>query len=346
MLQGLALTPPVIGRIAIGKVVERAGRHLPEKDDEFTITSQVQNKDGWILHPLDAWLRRDIHGKLRSIPVRLLFNDPDLSLRASYSMFDRSTGRPLCVGDGNTCKRQTLHGMQAFACPAPEGCSIAREGMCKPYARMHVRIDVHDAESDSNSEPQEMAGDELACFILRTTGFNTIRTLATRLRYFHAVSGGLLASLPLELRLRGKSTTLSHRAPIYFVDLTVRHGLSMAQALEQARIRSRKLQESGFDQEALDAAARSGLAFGAFEESEEEGASVVEEFYPDAETGREAMPDQVDQARPDSGIGSASRTVTLRGKLARRFQGARVDGDGNLSKDPAATEGGAAPMET
>lgn len=49
MLKGLALTPPVIGRISIGKVVERNGKRLPEKDDEFTITSQVQNRDGSLM---------------------------------------------------------------------------------------------------------------------------------------------------------------------------------------------------------------------------------------------------------------------------------------------------------
>lgn len=46
MLKGLALTPPTIGRIAIGKVMERNGKRLPEKDDEFTLTSQVQHKNG------------------------------------------------------------------------------------------------------------------------------------------------------------------------------------------------------------------------------------------------------------------------------------------------------------
>ena len=39
MLKGLALTPPVIGRISIGRVVDKNGKRLPEKDDEFTITS-------------------------------------------------------------------------------------------------------------------------------------------------------------------------------------------------------------------------------------------------------------------------------------------------------------------
>ncbi len=33
MLKGLAITPPVIGRISIGRVVERNGKRLPEMDD-------------------------------------------------------------------------------------------------------------------------------------------------------------------------------------------------------------------------------------------------------------------------------------------------------------------------
>ena len=48
MLKGLAITPPVIGRVSIGRMVERNGKRLPEKDDQFTITSQVQNREGWM----------------------------------------------------------------------------------------------------------------------------------------------------------------------------------------------------------------------------------------------------------------------------------------------------------
>ncbi len=54
MLKGLAITPPVLGRISIGKVIERNGKRLPEKDDQFTITSQVQSKDGWPWPPAHA----------------------------------------------------------------------------------------------------------------------------------------------------------------------------------------------------------------------------------------------------------------------------------------------------
>src|SRR4051812_5684041 len=87
MLKGLALTPPVIGRISIGHVVEKGGKCVPEKDDEFTITTQIQGPDGWIVHPLDEEIRRQAGGKLRSIPVRMVFNDPDLNLRAHYTRF-------------------------------------------------------------------------------------------------------------------------------------------------------------------------------------------------------------------------------------------------------------------
>ncbi len=259
MIKGLMITPPVIGRISIGKVVEKNGKRLPEKDDEFTITTQVQQRGQWVLHPLDEALRQsqapgqvfggikegaepsDVQSetsasatqtrtgkrslkdkmgvadtptaapstarrKLRSIPVRVLFNDPDLNLRADYCMFDRSTARPLCVGNGESCKRVTDKGLEELACPGPDTCRFGM-GHCKPYGRLNVSI------GDS---------DELGSFVFRTTGFNSIRTLAARLQYFAAVSGGNLACMPLELKLRGKSTTQSHRSAIYYADLVVR----------------------------------------------------------------------------------------------------------------------------
>ena len=266
MLKGLALTPPVIGRISIGKVVEKNGMRLPEKDDEFTVTSQVQNRDGWVNHPVDQTLRQTPEAKLRSIPVRLLFNDPNLSLRANYTMFDRESGRPLCVGDGEFCRRSTMSGMERLPCPSPDDCEVGKAGHCKPYGRLNVRIGDED---------------ELGSFVFRTTGFNSIRTLSSRLKYFHAVSGGQLSTLPLELRLRGKSTVQSHRAPIYYVDLTVRTGMTLAEAIVAAKAEDDQRKASGFDQAALDEAAKQGFANGVFEESEEDRAYVVEEFFPE-----------------------------------------------------------------
>jgi hypothetical protein len=42
----------------------------------------------------------------------MIFNDPDLNLRAEYSLFDRQTGRPVCVGNGETCQRLTNQGVE------------------------------------------------------------------------------------------------------------------------------------------------------------------------------------------------------------------------------------------
>jgi hypothetical protein len=265
MLKGLAITPPVLGRISIGKVVEKNGKRLPEKDDQFTITSQVQSRDGWLLHPFNDELRQNKDDKLRSIPVRLLFNEPELNFRADYSLFDRQSGRPVCIGNGETCKRVTAEGMQTLPCPSPDACPLAKGGACKPYGRLNVVI-----------------GDEdpLGSFVFRTTGFNSIRTLAARLHYFKAISGNRLACLPLELRLRGKSTRQSHGTPIFYVDLTTRTGMDISHALQAANELDTERQAAGFDQAALDDAAQRGFRNGAFEDSEEDSSAVIEEFYP------------------------------------------------------------------
>lgn len=276
MLKGLAITPPILGRISIGKVVEKNGKRLPEKDDQFTITSQLQSRDGWLLHPLDEVLRKNQEGKLRSIPIRLLFNEPDLNFRAEYSLFDRATGRPVCVGNGESCKRQCADGIQSLPCPSPDGCSLAQGGACKPYGRLNVVIGDEDS---------------LGSFVFRTTGFNSIRTLAARLQYLQAISGNRLACLPLELRLRGKSTRQSHGTPIFYADITVRNGITLEDALIAAQQTNDSRVAAGFDQTALDNAARLGFSNGAFEDSEEDSGAVVEEFYPaatDDEPGHEA----------------------------------------------------------
>ena len=298
MLKGLAITPPVIGRISIGRVVERNGKRLPEKDDQFTLTSQVQGRDGWILHPLDEAMRKESGGKLRSIPVRLLFNDPALNLRADYSLFDRTTGRPACVGNGETCRRADKEGIASLPCVGPDACGFAN-GACKAYARLNVLVGDGD-------------GDSLGSFVLRTTSYNTIRTLAARLQYFHAVSGGRLACLPLELKLRGKSTAMSHRAAIFYVDLVIRTGVTLEQAIVEARQLDQQRRDGGFDQEALDEAARMGFANGAFEDLAEDFPAVVEEFYPAnsngqsvdvGETARSDLKDRLEARVVASGVG-------------------------------------------
>ncbi|WP_031410240.1 hypothetical protein [Thiomonas sp. FB-Cd] len=292
MIEGLAITPPVLGRISIGKVVEKNGKRLPEKDDAFTVTSLVQQREGWVNHPLDAVLRKSAADtKLRAIPVRVLFADPHLSFRAEYTAFNRVNGRPVCSGDGRTCKRRTPDGLTTLPCPTPQDCAFGEVNGCKPYGRLNVQIEGQD--------------DDLGSFIFRTTGYNSIRTLSARLAYYQALAGDALPCLPLTLKLRAKSTTQSHRSAVYFVDLVVRDGMTLEDALLQARQALQERCEAGWDQEALDKAAAAGLANGAFEDGEEEGAAVVEEFF------------QTDVS-PGSAGGEVAAASSLGAKLAAK----------------------------
>ncbi|MCU4497731.1 hydrolase or metal-binding protein [Acinetobacter ursingii] len=295
MIKGLAITPPILGRISIGKVVEKNGKRMPEKDDQFTITSQIQNKDGWVKHPLDEQLRSKApNQKLRTIPVRMIFNDPELNLRAEYSLFDRQTGRPICIGNGQTCQRLTDQGVEQHPCPAPDLCPLAQGSNCKPFGRLHVNLD----ESD-----------ELGTFIFRTTGFNSIRTLAARLSYYHAASNGLLSCLPLQLTLRGKSTTQSYRIPVYYVDLTLRDDVNLQQAIQMAQEIDQQSKQSGFNQLALDQMARQCFANAKFEVNSEEGLDLVEEFYTEENSDIEQiLPENVQGVQVQSETRTRAKT--------------------------------------
>lgn len=273
MIKGLAITPPIIGRIAIGKLVQKQDKWVPEKDDSFTLTTQVQQKGGWLLHPLhQLYCQGQENAKLRAIPVRVLFNDSELNLRADYNAFDRQTGRTLCVGNGERARQVTGSGIEEVDCPRPERCPFAAQYGCKLYGRLNLLV-----------EGQE---DELGSFIFRTTGYNSVRTLAARLSYFEAASGGLTRYLPLTLRLRAKSTAQSYRTPVFYVDLTLRDGQTLAQAVTTARELAEQDRQAGVEIDAMEQAARSLLLNGQFEEAEDEVPMLLEEFAPSEEASQ------------------------------------------------------------
>jgi hypothetical protein len=109
--------------------------------------------------------------------------------------------------------------------------------------------------------------------------------LTARLQYFEAVSGGNTRYLPLQLKLRAKSTTQSHRAPVYYVDLCLRDGISLEDAVTQAVAEAVKSEQAGVGIKALEQVARTGLSNGSFEDTEDDVPAIVEEFYSEAGEG-------------------------------------------------------------
>lgn len=61
----------------------------------------------------------------------------------------------------------------------------------------------------------------------------------------------------------------------------MRSGLGINTAISQAKELSAQRQAAGFDQQALDEAARLGYANGSFEDAPDEAADIMEEFYPE-----------------------------------------------------------------
>lgn len=94
----------------------------------------------------------------------------------------------------------------------------------------------------------------------------------------------------------------------------MRSGLSLNTAIGQARDLATERLAAGFDQTALDSAARQGFANGSFEDAPDEAAEILEEFYPEES---DALPTSsteqankhwtpAPQARPRNGTHSPS----------------------------------------
>jgi hypothetical protein len=250
--KGVPLTPPVIGRITAGHTVQtKDGRNRPVRDDHFTLTTLFQDKNTreWEKHPLQNQHTK-ADEKLRAIPVRIAYNDPRLNLQNSFSTFDQKTGRVLCVGNGECARRITEEGVKTIDCPRPNACEYGTRHYCKNFSRAYFCV--------------EGQGDELGVFIFRTTSFNSLDRLGSRLNQLSGLTGGRIAGMPMLLALERKTTTQSFREPIYFADLVTREGMSLLDAVNAAREYQEGLNQAGLSLDGLEDALRAGLSNGDF----------------------------------------------------------------------------------
>lgn len=262
VVKGITLTPPVIGRITMGHTVLRGDKALPVKDDHFSLTTLVQNKAdrSWTPHPIQkevvAGAKLGANDKLRAIPVRIAYNDNALNLNNSYSAFDPQKGRVLCVGNGTTAKRATEDGVKEISCPKPEACEYGVRARCKNMSRAYFRI--------------EGQTDELGVFILRTTSYNSLNYLGTRLAELHGLTGGKIAGMPMMLVMESKTTTQSFRDAIQFADLVTRPGMSLLDAVKEANDYQAAMSQAGLSLDGMEAALVAGLANSEFSDEIED----------------------------------------------------------------------------
>lgn len=264
MLPNLSYPIPTIGRIAFGDVVENErGKRIPLSLNHFVITAQYKQNGQWIIHPIQAEIAKKMNveeNKITEIPVKVMFNDPSLTIRERLECYQ--DGRLSCASCGEAkARRATAAGMQTVDCAGAESCEFAkttRQG-CDLMARINLQI-------DAGSE--KVKNDEFSSFILRTRGYNSARTIRQKLSMCASLFNGKLIGLPFILKLRKKSTPVSYNSPFYYVDLVL--DCSIMDGAKLVMQTMNDMLSAGLNQEALESAVRKGLANGPFEDTVEE----------------------------------------------------------------------------
>lgn len=266
MIKNMAITTPTIGRIAIGEMrTDDQGRRLPKKLNHFRITTQFKKDGEWQPHPLQGELENAINPPgssearkaLQSIPVRVMFNDPELSANARLEAYDRNR-RLVCAGDGCSAKRVVNNKIQSVECVGTDLCEFGVENRCALMTRLTVLI---------NHQSKTYPMDEHSGFILRSRGYNSYNALMAKLDRFAKLFKGRLLGVPMVLRLLGKSSKDSHGSIFFYVSL------DLAQCtLESARLgaaTAREYAEADLDQAAYEKLAKEQLNNGLFREEAE-----------------------------------------------------------------------------
>ena len=258
MINNLAITTPTLGTIRLGDVaINEKGKRYPVRSNHFTITAQHKNSEGrWVEHPMHKQVAESTGqepDKITEIPVRFMFNNPELNMRARYEAFNKS-GRIVCAGDGKCARRVDGARVVNVDCPGSDNCEFGQQARCDLFARINVMIDGQD--------------DEFSTFILRTESVNAVRTMEAKITRMHAMFGGRLVGIPFKLKLRQKATSMSMWTKFFYVDLLL-NGVSTFEAMQKAKEHEVAMQECGLDQQAMEQQALCGLQNGAFEEGAE-----------------------------------------------------------------------------
>ncbi len=287
-MPGLTYMAMPLGAIRIGHLQQcEAGQPaLPVMDDEFHLTLPAKSSSGrWMLDPLDKKLRAErgvqvspgtdaspepgsaAQIKLRSIPIRVLVNDPSLVLRSRLEAFDSRTKRPVCTSTtaGSAHRVKAAGGFDEVACVGVGSCVFASQDhiRCKLLGRIHVQIVAQDST--------------LGTYVLRSTSYNTLRTFEAKLWQYWALFGGKLRGVPFRMQLRMVTTALSSWMPFYVVDLEL-DGVDLDGALDAAEAQAAR--DARFDMQSLEKVLRDGLANGLLTQDPQES-DVADEFYCD-----------------------------------------------------------------
>lgn len=250
---------------------------LPQKHDHFTITLLQRNEAGDLIS--DKTLMEKINpngGKLTEIPVRLLYNDPELNFPTRLACYKGS--RAWCTGNGEWAQRFEQGESSApgkygrVPCPCERWDPLyTKPDKCRSLGTLQVMIDG-----------VERVG---GVWKFRTTSYNSITNLLSSMALILQVTGGRLAGLPLSLVLSPKTVTVPATGQPMVVFVA---SLEYRGTIEELRRVGYDLKKEEIEHQVrmdlLEDQARK-IEIPLHEEPAAEQAETAGEFYPDADPG-------------------------------------------------------------
>ena len=281
MLKNITPSLAVHGGIRAGtkgeEVISKQGNkfRLPQKLDHYIITTTERDlKTDLLVLEKDLMDKLkddkslvDKKGDLTTIPIRLLYNDVDLNFNAWNACYVK--GKCVCSGNGETAKTRDNRDIK---CPCDKiNYDYQGKDKCKVNGKLYVIIDGI-----------ETVG---ACYVLRTTSKNTVKSILGGLSFLKASTGGILAFLPLHLVLKPLTVeTPVGIQTIYISSIIFRGTIQDLQtkSLEMAKSKAKYL----IAMDSVEDKARYALS--KTTESPQEEKDVQQEFYPDNENIQDA----------------------------------------------------------
>jgi len=181
---------PVVGNLKIGDVEGGSGSARPKKLDYMRICGPSPTNSG--TYPNHPSFKDFNDAKKRELTIELVADDPSVNLEVVYAMAGR--GAILCRGNGVSAERR-LNDRGAMVSEAPfvpvaegecgEKCPFFKQAACKLASTLRFRIPGHT--------------DMGAIYQFRTTSWNTAQDLLGAMQNLSAMTGGVLARMPLRL---------------------------------------------------------------------------------------------------------------------------------------------------
>ncbi|MDD2904183.1 MAG: hypothetical protein PHU44_17285, partial [Syntrophales bacterium] len=278
------------GKVKIGERGElktsQQGKQFsqPKKLDHFVVTTMQRDAAGRMLPDLELMRKLAPQGgKLKELPVMLLYNDPDVNFQTRYACYIGN--RLWCCGNGEEAQRLEQGGKyQPVTCPCLRlEANYAGKDKCKPNGTLQVLLQGVD----------RIGG----VWKFRTTSWNSVNSIMSSLKLIQAITGGVLAGIPLKLVLSPKTVTIpgtGQNMIVYVVSLEF-PGTEQELAKIGYDVAKRRADHKA-KMDLIEAEARKALEH--LEETPEEMREVQEEFYPEGVI-IEAQPEAAPESEPE-----------------------------------------------